>query len=256
MINNLPSLQNKHKGETCYLFGDGPSIRGFDYSKLTNHISISCGLQIYHNDFDMLNVKYHHLVEPFIFNPEWLIRRQKLQYLNEYRPITNDIRKIIKERSDLNFFINISNLLAIRGQNLSFVHRRVVKKYNIFRKLFENNIDPFAGSLHAGLSLAMLMGFKKVYLVGFDGFTTNQLPYRWYDKSYETNFPNKRRVFDFLDIYQQEMDIFNITNEETVCNVQHESYVDHTGDEILVKQVHQLISPEKLALVRKVYKSA
>jgi len=255
MIKNLSHLKNKHKGETCYLFGDGPSIREFDYSKFTDHIGISCGLQIYHNDFNQLNVKYHQLVEPYIFYPDWLIHKKRLQYLKEYRPITNDIRKIIKERKDLFFFINLSNFFAIREPNVIFVHRSLVKKDKIFNNIFENNIDPFGGSLQAGLSLAMLMGFKRIYLVGFDWFTTNQLPYRWYERDVNKVFTNKQRTYDFFDIYQQEMEIINITSEETVCNVQHQSYVDHTGESISLKKVNEIINPEKLALIREVYKS-
>ena len=47
---------------------------------------------------------------------------------------------------------------------------------------FKNN-NPFQGSFHATLYLAYLMGFSKVYLVGFDAWTRQpMLKLRWYEK--------------------------------------------------------------------------
>lgn len=49
---NLEKYKDIHKGETCYIFGDGPSIKWFDLSKFSDHIGISCGVIPFHNDFE------------------------------------------------------------------------------------------------------------------------------------------------------------------------------------------------------------
>ena len=48
---NLDKFIDIHKGKTCYIFGDGPSIKYFDLSRFDDYIGISCGNQIFHKDF-------------------------------------------------------------------------------------------------------------------------------------------------------------------------------------------------------------
>jgi len=58
---SLKKYRNIHKNETCYIFGDGPSVKWFDYNSFGNHIGFSCGRQIFHKDFDLfgLNEEYN-----------------------------------------------------------------------------------------------------------------------------------------------------------------------------------------------------
>ena len=41
ILSKIKILKNKHKGETCYLFGDGASIKYFDLSSFSDKISFS-----------------------------------------------------------------------------------------------------------------------------------------------------------------------------------------------------------------------
>ena len=43
MILNLNLFEDRHKGETCYIVGDGPSLKEFDYNALRGYPSICCG---------------------------------------------------------------------------------------------------------------------------------------------------------------------------------------------------------------------
>ena len=51
MIFNLNLFEDRHKGETCYILGDGPSLKEFDYNALRGYPSICCGMQAFHKDF-------------------------------------------------------------------------------------------------------------------------------------------------------------------------------------------------------------
>jgi hypothetical protein len=257
MFLSLNSFKDRHRGESCYIIGDGPSIKYFDYLKLKDYVVICCGMQAFHKDFTRLNVKYYALIEPYLFYPDWLIRSKRLQYLKEHRVITNEFRGIIKRRKDLTFFLNLSNLFAIKEPNIGFVHRTLLGNQEKFIYLLNNKIDPFGGTFHATLSLALLMGFKRVYLLGFDAFTIEQSPFRWYEKDFSTtNLPNVQTNHDFLDLYQQEIEIFNISNKGTICNVQHEDYTVHTKQPLEYKSNTELINPDKIELIKKRYENA
>ena len=65
-LSGWSKFHNYHKGESCYIFGDGPSIKWFDLNAFTDKISIITGLLHHHKDFHNLNVKYATLVEPWI----------------------------------------------------------------------------------------------------------------------------------------------------------------------------------------------
>ena len=257
MLPNLESFRNRHKGETCYIFGDGPSLNDFDYHQLREYPAICCGMQAFHKDFDRINVKYYSLIEPYLFYPDWMIIPQKLQYLKEHRIITNEFRKIIPTRKDITFFINLSNLFAIRKKNVAYVHRSLLKKNTDFSKFFNEGIDPFAGSFNGTLSLALLLGFKKVYLLGFDAFTIQQSPYRWYEKNLNEGIkPLENIKYRFLELYKEDMEILNISNKGTMCNLENEDYFHHTGVKPQFRENHELISKNNLSLLRKRYVNA
>ena len=55
---SLEKFSNRHKGETCYIFGDGPSIKWFDLRLFDDHPAICCGMIPFHKDFNKINIKY------------------------------------------------------------------------------------------------------------------------------------------------------------------------------------------------------
>ena len=251
-LHNLKNYQDKHKGETCYIFGDGPSIKSFDYKNFTNHIGICCGMQAFHKDFDILNIKYYCLIEPYLFYPDWMLFRKKLQYLKKHRLVTNEFRKIIKEKKEIDFFINLSNIFAINGLNVKFAHRTLATKLKNLSHIYENNINPFSSSIHTCLSLAQIMGFSKVYLVGFDASTMKSSGQRWYEKNgnYEDKIIDLNHV-EFFNSYSKKMEIFNISHEESISYIKNSPYEKYTGKKLIYRENDQLINPKYLNLLKR-----
>lgn len=259
MRENLLSFQNRHKGESCYMFGDGPSIRYFDYSEFSDHIAISCGNQIFHKEFDLLNVKYYSIIEPYLFAPNWLLLRRRLQYLKKHRIITNEYRRRIKQRSDIKFFLNLSNLPFIFSSNVVFSHSSLIRKLSLFKPMSLKNINPFGGSFHTNLSLAMLMGFKTVYLIGYDAFTIQSSPYRWYEKSFPGLDLGRADAFikhDFLGVYKEHMDIYNISPNGTCCNIQDLNYSEYTRAPLNYRENYELLNAQEMKLIKSAFPNA
>jgi len=243
---NIDKYKDIHKGETCYIFGDGPSIKWFDMSKFNDHIGISCGVIPFHNDFDKLNVKYHMLVEPWFYCPTWM---QPHQYLKDYKPLSYAHAEIMKKYKNIEFFINLSNFPWKIGRNINYVHNVMIGKNS---KLIDikNSNNPFSGSFQATLSLAYLMGFSKVYLVGFDAWTIQpSRTKRWYELGKGEYFTATNFAFDFLGIIKNQIDIHTISLDGKSCNVKNINYEQYANKKSDFKENHQLLSKEYLNIL-------
>ena len=69
MLGNLWSFEDKHKGETCYIFGDGKSLKYYDFSSFSDLPSISLGLASLHVGSKFLNLKYSLICDSFSLWP-------------------------------------------------------------------------------------------------------------------------------------------------------------------------------------------
>ena len=81
LLNRNKKFINYHKDQTCYIFGNGASLKNMDLSLFSDHPGIGLNLLCIHNDYKLLNIKYHVICEPFFLYP--LIRNpynKKIQY--------------------------------------------------------------------------------------------------------------------------------------------------------------------------------
>jgi len=252
---NLKEFYNLHEGESCFLFGDGPSVRMIDYSFFTQKIAFTCGMQLFHRDFHKLNCPYYVLIEPFLFYSDWLLWSKKRQYLKKHRLVSNEIRDLIKARRDMEFFLNLTNFFSIRGNNVTFLHQSLLCRDQKFKTFLNNQINPFASSYHSLLSLAMIMGFKKVYLVGFDAYNIKPSPYRWYQKDFDDNPYEGEMIKDpYLEIYCEDIELFNISVEPTKSLANHYSYEEFSGEKATLQDNLSIINNSYIDLMKKRFK--
>ena len=242
----LNKYKDIHKGETCYIFGDGPSIKWFDLAEFGDHIGISCGSIPFHNDFKSLNVKYHALVEPWFYCPSWM---QPHQYLKDYKILSNTHRNLMFQHKNIEFFINLSNFPWALGSNITYVHRKLITKNSKIHKVKEIN-DPFIGSFHATLSLAYLMGFSKVYLIGFDAWTIQpSRTLRWYELGEGEFFKATNFADNFLNFIKKDIDVYTISKDGNSCNVKNIDYKEYTNKDPVFKENYQILSKNYLRIL-------
>ena len=253
------SLDNikKPNESWCYVFGDGPSVKHFELKYLSDGPSISCGQLFLRNDFRYLDTRLISGIEPWLFWPSWT---QNQHYLKDYGLISKNMRNYIKSNKNIRFVINLSNLFFIRSRNVSFYHRKIVKnnqKVNEVAKI----MDPFGGSFSTQIILAHLLGYKKIYLVGFDSWVLNEASSnRWYEFGEGEFIPNRGYALDFLNIMSDVMEIEIISLQDNYHpTLQSKTYEQHTGIKPVYQENFCLLSSEKLELLAsfpqyKVYK--
>lgn len=181
IINNLKSFKNIHIGEECFVFGDGSSLKYFDLSQFRDKISIASNNLVFHKDFKKLNVKYYCIYEPYWFTPFFLSGFTKDQpFKLRINKIQKFQAKVFSKNKHINVFTDISNYFGLKGDNIIYLEKEIFKEIVNVDKIFQID-NPFMGSLRVQILMAILMGFKKIYLVGHDYTHENSYSSHFYE---------------------------------------------------------------------------
>lgn len=143
---NLVRFKNSHKGERCFIIGNGPSLNKMDLTLLSGIKKF--GLNKIYLMFDKVNLdlSYHVTVNPFVINQSHKeIGRLRCESFVSYRP-----------SSDL--------FSGAEHVNYIFTEGGV--------RLFQEDITRVTSEggtvTYVALQLAFYMGFQEVFLIGVD----------------------------------------------------------------------------------------
>lgn len=182
LLRDNEKFKNIHKGETCFILGNGFSLKYYDLSVLSNLATIGCSYSLTDKRLIGSGLNYCVFTSSYLMFPLWRNRRSGKIQLNSLSPI---FKKIIKENSRTHFFINLTDRYAFLRQpkNISYFYHFGEKKgysYDI-----SNCFSLMSGALDAMLGTAKYLGFSKVVLLGCDylgsplnhgHFYTNEVP--------------------------------------------------------------------------------
>lgn len=220
ILSKLLKLKNLHKGEEVYIIADSPELRYMDLSLFDDKPAICFNTSFFISDIsNRKSPTYASLIESFHFYKAHEVNGKKL-YLDRM------IKKLIKEQN-LFFFTNLTNYLNFLSTSTYYVYLKFPKDlFTDHQKKFNTIVTNW--SVKFAVSLAIYMGFKKIYFLGFS-FHNNSLAFHWYthgdlknfsDKSYYDNksFNNAaqklretKHIHDFFDAAKQKIDIVGIT---------------------------------------------
>lgn len=68
VLGKVRKFNNIHKGESCYIFGDGISLKSMDLHQLSDKCAIACNYVPFHKEFVSLNCSYGVVSAP-LFHP-------------------------------------------------------------------------------------------------------------------------------------------------------------------------------------------
>ena len=246
IINSLISFKNIHIGEECYVFGDGSSLKYFDLSQFRDKISIASNNLVFHKDFKKLNIKYYCIYEPYWFTPFFLSGFSKDQpFKLRINKIQKFQAKFFNENKHIKVFTDISNYFGLKGDNIVYLEKEIFKEIVNDDKICQI-ADPFNGSLRVQILMAILMGFKKIYLVGHDYTHENSYSSHFYE-----NGINRKKIknnqtwnYHFFEIVKKFIEINNITLNGGSSHFKSISYQEFSGEKLKPK-TNQMIVSEK-----------
>jgi hypothetical protein len=183
-------LKNIHKGETCFIFANGGSLKNYDISKLPKNSSIVCSYSLVDKRMNALNIKYFvntdsYTLYSYIYNTH---PNQKKFQFNKIKLIFSELFNVSK---DITTFVNITNFYAkmCRRENIYYYHYFNDKEG--FNHDLAGNFSNCRGALDTMLGVAKYLGFSKAVLFGCDYLG---------DPAMEGHFYNDKKQFSEADI--------------------------------------------------------
>lgn len=159
------ALKNIHRGERCFILGNGPSINDINLNLLKNDQVFVVNDFIRHPQFEKLNSVNYVMSDTIFFNSQ-----QPTDYFG----------KNLKEKSDklgekTKLLLNVLGKGLIEQRKL-FQNQDVyyLSSYGNFSEYFDFNLDiaktiPFPKNvILACLIIAVYMGFETIYLLGVE----------------------------------------------------------------------------------------
>ena len=112
-------FKNSFIDQTCYIFGNGASLKSIDFSHFTNYPTIGINHLVLHKDFYLLDTCCYTLPEPFSFY-HYFKNPYKQKY--EKNIMGNLFRSEIAKFPELNLFTSFTNMLGAPLKNTHYLH--------------------------------------------------------------------------------------------------------------------------------------
>jgi hypothetical protein len=205
-------FKNLHKGESCYLFGNGSSLKYYDLKLFNDKVSIGCNALFTHKDSKNLNLKYYYVGHPMFFHKFWKNPYSKLYEKNR---VGEFYRKNMASYPETQFFISLSNYFGIRGDNINFIYHFGEKNdSNVDGQLDEVFAMMGGGALMGMLGLALYLGFTDITMVGCDYTFSPKMNGHFYEKGPEKCIEGTVFLSEVLNLVKDKVTIRTVTPHE------------------------------------------
>lgn len=146
------SLKDKHKNERCFIIGNGPSLNLLDLTKLKNEITF--GVNAIYLNYDKM-----HFHPTYYVVEDYLVAEDRASEINAYKG-----PEIKFFGTFLEYVLKADEKTIVTNTILDYSEPFIPRfSKNALRKLGVGGSVTFQC-----LQLAYYMGFKEVYLIGFD----------------------------------------------------------------------------------------
>jgi hypothetical protein len=227
----IENLINSEKSKEIYIFGDGHSLKYYDLKYFSDKPSISLGFISLHNQASSLNLKYSILGDSWSFVPIISILSSIFgrltdalkekntnilrRYINPMKIIKGSFFSFKKFLFENNENLNNSNIVT-HSSNLPFLKNHKINIYlnknDVLLAKFQNNlkklnIDPYKSGLRIGIFLSILLGVKKIYLIGCDYLSQEPSTSHWYENSKPKNHKKLIEEIEFIELVSEYIDL-------------------------------------------------
>ena len=240
-VSRIDELYQRHAGEECYLFGSGISLKWMDLGHFADRLSIVGNTAIYHKEMASLNIPYCTITNPFFFYPYRHFGKFKI----ERNRLHGEFRKSMVANPETLFFVNYSNYPVARYPNVRFVSPWYEPPFAT-RNPFRERNDSYDGTLKCQLSLAIFLGFRKVYLVGHDYTHLPSRTRHYFEKGRGDLIEEKDYLQDFFSYAKQYIEMVTVTLDGTSEALNFVTYEGLTGKQPHFRENLEIVDRVKL----------
>lgn len=237
-------FENRHAGQSCYVFGNGASLKEMDLSSFSDRVSIGCNSLFLHKDFDKLDCRYYSLPAPFLFH------RYRKYYGSWQRNYIGDLyRKKVITYPSVSFFTSLSNWVGLRADNLYYTHHFGSRAWDFDRIRLDERFSFMQGGMYAMVGLAFCMGFASVTLVGCDYAFSPRFGSHFFEKGLGEKIENEEAPYggNFFNECMKLMDLSiivpdGVRSELMPCL----DYSAHAGKSLFYRENVEIVSQRDL----------
>lgn len=235
-----------HKGESCYIFGDGISLKWFDLDAFPTLPSFILSYLFFHKRFASLGPTYGFVTEPYYFYPYF--RLPWPPHTLWRNRIQSQYRRFIDQYSEIDFFVNLSNYPVLRRRNVYHLFRSVPGSHFGAECVSSGQVY-LHGSLRSAITLAIYMGFANIYLVGCDYTHNPSRSLHWYEKG--TGIVGEHPAYNqkFFELAQKYTKLATITLDGGSEILPHVTYKEFTGQTPYFRENTELAERRYLELL-------
>ncbi len=164
LVKKNSGLKDSHKGETCYIFGNGPSVKNMDLSMFSDKFVFTVNQLARNPHFSDLKSNIHFWADPQFF---------ELDLTNEKDKEVFNVLKTTGENGDMLCFYpaefkrNLDDYgLGNRENSFFFLNAYSLSSFMKKKNRYDSYIPAFYTVVQYAVFLANYMGFSKIYLFG------------------------------------------------------------------------------------------
>jgi hypothetical protein len=154
-------LKDIHKGERCFVIGNGPSINDQDLTLLKNEIVFMVNRAFLHPDYEVIKPKYHVIVDPKLATGEW-----EIKFLDRIAEKNPDVTFLLNSAwYDKDIFQPYKKKYTIYwiDQSLEFTPFINKRKIDLTTKTYSKFV------VEQAITASIYMGVSKTYFTGVEG---------------------------------------------------------------------------------------
>jgi hypothetical protein len=242
-------FEGRHEGESCYVFGNGASLKGMDLSQFSDRISIGCNSLFLHKDFNKLDCQYYFLPAAFLFH------RYRKYYGRWRRNYMGDLyREKILENPGVSFFTSLSNWVGLRTSNLYYTHHFGRRTWDFGQARLDGHFSFMQGAMYAMIGLAFWMGFKSITLVGCDYAFSPRYGSHFFEKGLGEKIENVEENYggEFFSECAKVMNLSIMVPNGVQSKLMHWiEYSDHASKPFSYRENTEIVSWQDLELLAK-----
>lgn len=189
ILNENVMLKDSELDKSCFILVGGLSVKNMNLNDLKKHDIITANHFFRTDDYQRLRPKYHVITDQNFFSEQ-----ENIFSLSE------------KIQDFTTVFLNLRKTTAIEKENIKYI----IPLYRVTsNKILHDITKPCSSFSTVTLSciqIAIFLGYKKIYLVGFD-LPPGHMPHYYKDSSIEkqgeAKQKNKIEEFEYCSLYWQ-----------------------------------------------------
>lgn len=171
-------LKGLHEGERCFILFGGTSLKDVDLSAIKNKTTFCVNHFYKTEEFDVVNPNYYCATDSHIFSKE-----NKENYIKDIVEKTKGSAKCIFSQKAIPLNIQDDHVY------ISYSKHKPTKNY--IRSDLASISSNFGSISMFTINCAIYMGFKEIYLLGYD-FPPGNMPHFYKESPIESSWRNKR----------------------------------------------------------------